>query len=144
MIWHLIHAFFFPKFITSVISKENITNSKNPLLKHKELQKLFIKALDPNPITRINLTEFTSKFELLAKDGIFGKEIQSEINSKEINLSQIFGLNYKKGNDTVILTNNQNKPVFELIIEYYIKNNKNNKNNINYSIGGKKILTKNS
>lgn len=137
MIWHLIHAFFFPKFITSVISKENIINSKNPILKHKELQELFIQALNPDPIKRISLIKFTSKFELLAKNGIFGKDVQTEINSKEINVSQIFGLNYKKGNDTIILTNNQNKPVFELIMEYYI--DKNNKNN---SIGGKKNIHK--
>ena len=139
MVWHLIHAFFFPEYIESVISKENIINSKINFLKHKELQKLFIQALDPNPLTRINLTEFTNKFELHAKNGFFGKKIQNEINSKEINLSQLFGLNYKKGNDTIILTNNDNKPVFKLIMEYYIKDN----NNKNYSIGGKKKIINN-
>ena len=119
MVWHLIHSFFFSSFYKDVILTQNIMNSSNNLLKYKEIKELFLKGLTPHPKTRINLMELTIGFELIAKKGTFGKEIQSYFTSDKINLSQIFGLNYKEGNYTDII-NNTGKSVSHSIVEYYL------------------------
>ena len=130
MVWHLVHSFFFTSYHRCIILKENIFNSKHPFLKYDKIKELFAKALEPDPKKRISSIELIYELELIAKDGTFGKEIQSYFTSKEINLSQIFGLDYKKPHkNDVILKNDNNQPVFQSIIKYYILKNNNNQNN---------------